>query len=255
MHDAIRRALPRLALVYSGVTVATSPPTAARVKALLDEAGMHAGSPPANRRGPLYRLSVKAALAHGTGRIHYLDLDRGLHWLARGRKEMAAALRVARRHPLLLLGRTPRAHQSHHLPLYATETLVNRLFTLRLGIDGRLDLLVPSFVLTRDLAALLVKRSRANDAAFYGEWAALLLGMTAQVAYLECRWLDWETPDRHRRAVRRLGLAAWRRRQDTPKEWSLRVDMARDFVAGFERAVERGALRAPAIRRITRRVG
>ena len=216
---------------------------------------MHAGSPPANRRGPLYRRSVKAALAYRTARVHYLDLDRAVHWLARGRKEMVAALRVARRHPLLLLGRTPKAHQSHHLPLYATETLVNRLFALRLGLVGRLDLLVPSFVLTRDLAGLLLQRSRALDAGFYGEWAALLLGMTAEVAYLECRGLEWETPDRHRRAVRRIGLAAWRRRQDTPKEWSLRVDLAREFVAGFERAVERGALRAPAVRRIPQRLG
>jgi hypothetical protein len=55
--------------------------------------------------------------------------------------------------------------------------------------------------------------------------------------------------------VRRIGLVAWRRRQDTPKEWSLRVDMAREFVAGFERAVERGALRAPAVRRIPQRIG
>jgi hypothetical protein len=31
--------------------------------------------------------------------------------------------------------------------------------------------------------------------------------------------------------------------------------MARDFVAGFERAVMRGALRAPAIRRIPPRIG
>jgi hypothetical protein len=216
---------------------------------------MHAGSPPANRRGPLYRLSLRAALVHGAARVHYLDLDRAVHWLARGRKELTAALRLSQRHRILLLGRTPKAHQSHHLPLYATETLVNRLFALRLGLDGRLDLLVPSFVLARDAAQLLMARSRAHEAAFYGEWAAILLGMTAEVAYLECRGLDWETPDRHRRAVRRIGLAAWRRRQDTPKEWSLRVDMARDFVAGFERAVVRGALRAPAVRCIPQRLG
>src|SRR6185295_10577422 len=80
LRDAIRRALPRLTLLYRGVAVATSPPTSSRIKDLLAEAGVHAGSPPANRRGPLYHRSVKAALAYRTARVHYLDLDRAVHW-------------------------------------------------------------------------------------------------------------------------------------------------------------------------------
>jgi hypothetical protein len=73
----------------------------------------------------------------------------------------------------------------------------------------------------------------------YGEWVALLAGLAAAPAYVECRGLDWETPDRHRRAVARLGLAAWRRRLDTPAEWRRRTAMAVDFRRGFERGLER----------------
>ena len=251
----IRRTLGHLARYYRTVSVATSPPTARTVKALLEDAGVHAGTPAQNVRGPLYRLSIRRALAGGAGRVHYLDLDRALRWIRRRPRELAAVLRVARRHRVLLLGRTPGAHRSHHLPLYATEVLANRLMGLRLGITGRVDVLVPSFVIEAPAAASLLARSRARDLAIYGEWAALALGMAAEVAYLECRGLDWETPDRHRRAVGRLGLAAWRRRQETPAEWQLRIDLAGDIVAGFERARAHWPTPAPALRRITPRAG
>jgi hypothetical protein len=255
LADAIAAALPRLALLYGAVAVTTSPPTAKRVTKILARAHAWAGTPVGNHRGPLYRLSIRRALASGAARVHYVDLDRALHWLARARRELEGALRLARRHRVLLLGRTHKAHRHHHLPLYATETLVNRLIAVRLGIAGRLDMLVPSFVLERSAAEALVAGSRARDNAIYGEWAALLLGLAPEVAYLECRGLEWETPDRHRRAVRRIGLPAWRRRQETPAEWTLRVDMARKFVAGFTGALVRRPVTTPAIRRLPPRVG
>src|SRR5262249_17740012 len=79
----------------------------------------------------------------------------------------------------------------------ATEDVVNRLLAERLGASGHVDFLVPSFVVERDGAARLLARSRAHDVAIYGEWAALLAGLDGPLGYLECRGLDWETPDRH----------------------------------------------------------
>src|SRR5207247_1076201 len=107
--------------------------------------------------------------------------------------------------------------------------LVNRLMTVRLALARPLDLLVPSFVLDHDAAVRLLARSRARDAAVYGEWAALVLGLAPEVAYLECRGLDWETPDRHRRAVPRRGprsarpARGSRRRSPRPGGWGGRA--------------------------------
>jgi hypothetical protein len=235
----VARTLPWLQSRYAHVAVTTSPPTSARLVDQLHQAGVWAGAPPANVRGPLYRLALRRALAAGTGRVHYLDFDRAIHWVLRGRRELDAVLRAALRRRVLLLGRTPKAHQSHHRPLVATEGIVNRLFADKLGVQGRLDWLVPSFVLDREATALLLKRSRARDAAMYGEWPALLAGLGAPLAYLECRGLDWETPDRFPRQVRRIGLAAWRQRQETPEEWGLRTSMAAEFVRGFDRTLAR----------------
>jgi hypothetical protein len=253
LAEPLTRALPRLAALYASVAVATSPPTSARIVRSLANAGMWAGTVPSNRRGPLYRLSVRRALVSGAARVHYCDLDRVLHWLVRAPRELVAVLRLAGRHRALVLGRTAKAHRSHHVPLWATETLVNRLLAERGGLVRPIDLLVPSFVVEREAAAYLLARSRARDATVYGEWAALLLAAGDEIAYLECRGLDWETPDRHRRAVRRVGFAAWRRRQDTPAEWALRVAMAADFLRGFTGAHARAGSPVPTVRRLSPR--
>src|SRR2546428_12780231 len=84
LRQDVERLLPRLQALYRGVAVATSPPTDARVTAFLAGAGVHAGTPPSNRRGPLYRLALRRALATGAPRIHYVDFDRALHWVRRG---------------------------------------------------------------------------------------------------------------------------------------------------------------------------
>ena len=209
LHDttgALRReiawALPRLSTLYASVAVTTSPPTSKRLVADLRAAGIYGGSPPSNSRGPLYRLAVREAVRANAQVVHYLDFDRALHWLRVAPRELRAVLRVGLKHPALLIGRTEKAHASHHRPLWATEVVANRLMADHLAVRGRLDFLVPSFVLAPAAARELVNRSRARDDDVYGEWAALVPALAPELAYLECRGLDWETPDRHRRAVR-----------------------------------------------------
>jgi hypothetical protein len=238
LRDLVR-GLPKLQALYAGVAVTTSPPTSARIVEALRDAGAFAGSPPTNTRGPLYRLAIRAALRAPATFVHYLDFDRALHWLRVAPREYRAVVRVSCRHPVLIVGRTEQAHATHHRPLWATELVANRLMADDLGVRGRLDLLAPSFVVSREAARALLGRSRARDADVYGEWAAIVPRLGSTVAYIECRGLDWETPDRHRRAVRRAGLAVWRRRQETPAEWAARIAMAETIVDAFERTRRR----------------
>jgi hypothetical protein len=244
LADDVAAAIPTLQALYAAVRVTTSPPTSPRMVALLRDADMYAGTPRANRRGPLYRLAVRAAAATRAPSVHYLDFDRAVHWLRVAPRELAAVLRLARRRGSLVIGRTPAAHASHHRPLWATELVASTLIATALEIPGRFDLLVPSFVLPAAAARELVRRSRARDEDVYGEWAALVTASATPLGYVECHGLDWETPDRFRRAVRRIGRPAWRRRQETPAEWALRTAMAQAIVAGFTRvhARRRGRL-------------
>ena len=231
--------MPLLRTLYAGIVVTTSPPTSPRMVDALRDLGVYGGTPPNNTRGPLYRLAVRGALRHPAGAVHYLDFDRALHWCRVAPREFAAVLRLARFHRHLVIGRTPRAHATHHRPLWATETVANRIMALDLGVRGRLDVLVPSFVVARPVAQALLAASRTNDEGLYGEWAALLAGLAPTLAYVECRGLDWETPDRFRSAVRRVGLPVWKRRQETPREWRLRTELAHTIVRRFARTLMR----------------
>jgi hypothetical protein len=246
LHDAsgalcgmIRRHLPALRLLYGAIAVTTSPPTHTRVNALLEELGIYGGTPRTNARGPLYRLALRQAIASGAASVHYLDFDRALHWVETRPRELARLIRAAPRHPAVLLGRTVAAHRSHHRALFATEQAANRALAARLGTRRRVDFLVPSFVLTRASTRALLRRSRARGASLYGEWPALLATLDVPLVYRECRGLDWETPDRARAAVRRVGLPAWRRAFDTSVEWRLREAMAADFLRGCDAALAR----------------
>ena len=238
----IRRHVAVLRRLYAAVAVTTSPPTHPSVNALLAELGVYAGTPQTNTRGPLYRLAMRRALATGAARVHYLDFDRALHWIATRPRELAAILRLAERQDTLVVGRTVAAHRTHHRPLLETERTLNARFASRLRLRGRVDFLVPSFALERTIAMTLVRRSRARDGAIYGEWPALVATIAGSVAYVECRGLEWETPDRHRADVRRLGLAAWRRTLDTPDEWRARQALAADIARGFDAVAGRRGL-------------
>lgn len=254
LHDAtgalagdLRRRLPALRRLYAGIAVATSPTTSSRIIDALREAGCFAGAPEANERGPLYRLSLRSALAQGADFVHYLDLDRALHWAARDRTLVALVRAV--RHEVVVVGRTERAHRSHHRPLFVTETEANRTLAGRAGLRGRVDFLVPSFIVSRRACGTLLARSRARSSVIYGELAALLLGLAPELGYVECAALDWETPDRHRRAIARRGLVRWRRRWDTPEEWAFRDTLATDVVRGFVRTLARYPARPRLLRR------
>lgn len=252
LHDAtgalfrdLKRAVPVLRARYDHIAVATSPPTAASIVDLLRAHDMYAGTPPANRRGPLYRLSLRRAAVRTVDAVHYLDFDRVLHWLWVDLREYDRVLTTARRGTDLLIGRTRAAHQSHQRPLYATERVVNRIFAERMGWTTPVDFFVPSFVLDLPALRLLLQQSRARDETMYGEWAALLAALPGKRRYIECRGLEWETPDRDRAGVRRVGLARWRARFETPDEWAVRVGMAAAFMRGFERTLARVTPKPP----------
>lgn len=249
----IRRWLPRLEAAYGGLVVATSPSTSEATNGLLEERGVFVGTLASNERGPLYRLAIREGLRRSGSRVHYLDFDRALHWARGPMQELEALLERSKRHPVLLVGRTRAAHQSHQEALVATETDTNRHLASGLGVRGRVDFMVPSFVLDREAARAFLSRSRTRGMGIYGEMARLLFSLGHDVAYVECDGLDWETPDRDRRTVSRIGIEAYRARFDRADEWQLRWALQREVESVFDRVHARlgdasARLRRPRVR-------
>lgn len=232
----IRRWLPRLERAYRNVVVATSPGTAPEINDVLEERGVFIGTRVANERGPLYRLSIRRAIGQPGTHVHYLDFDRALHWARGPMEELEALLARASRHPVMLVGRTRAAHTSHQEALVVTETETNRYLADGLSVAGRVDFMVPSFILDKDAARQFLALSRTRGMGIYGEMAQLLFSLGHDVAYVECDGLDWETPDRERRTVARIGLPAYRERFDCDDEWRLRRTLKNEVESVFDRA-------------------
>ena len=126
--------------------------------ALLERAASRCGTPARCKRGATStgcRSGAHSRPAPGAS-ITWISTARCTGSVAR-RGAARAALRVAGRRRVLVLGRTAKAHRSHHEPLWATEVLANRLIATRLDLARPLDLLVPSFVAERELAARLLE--------------------------------------------------------------------------------------------------
>ena len=212
----VGRWLPWLQARYAAVAVATSPPTAPSIVALLGEANVHAGSP---RIPDIYRQSARCSVC-----VHTWTST----WFAGGGRARERRLHVV---VSRVCGRRP-GHVTS--PAAACERQPSTAAP-RTG--------------TPVLSHLRRRARSAGRAACGRQWAP-----AARLArYLECRGLDWETPDRHRRAVRRVGLAEWRRRQETPAEWGLRIDIAATIARGSTRVLARRPVHACPLGRLGRR--
>ena len=211
----VARWLPRCAALRARSRSRAARRPSSRVRALLAAHGVDAGCPASNTRGPLYRLALRRALAGGAARVHYLDFDRALHWIAR-RPRRARGLARPRATPVIRrcssAGRRARTRAITRRSSTTESRRRRRASRRGLGLRGRVDFLVPSFVLRREPRPRACSRARApaTRRCTASGWRCFA-GLGVPLAYVECDGLDWETPDRHRDEVRRVGRAAWRR--------------------------------------------
>ena len=159
LHDADRRAgarRPPLASVVAGALRGgrRGDQPAHGIRHRGAPAARRTSTPARRRRTRAGRSIARASDARSRAapsRVHYLDFDRALHWAAVAPRELPRVLRLSPSRPRRSWsGERARAHLSHHRPLHATEGVVNRLLAERLGVAGRVDFLVPSFVVDRD---------------------------------------------------------------------------------------------------------
>jgi hypothetical protein len=179
-------------------------------------------------------LALQASLETSTAHIHYVDMDRLLHWLETRPLEWQQTVEVVSKTDCLIIGRTEQAFQTHPQAIQQTEKVINAVFSHLLGRP--VDLGGGSRGFSRRCVELLVAASvpgRWTDA----EWPALLHQAGFAVDYLAVDGLDWETADRYQQqaadagAQRRLATAY----DSEAKNWRVRVEMALEIIqAGLE---------------------
>lgn len=219
LAEPIRATAPALREVFDGFAVSLTEATDGRVADALTEAlGARIAWHPTGEAiiGLARRSAVGLALACGTERVLYSDLDHVLRWLNVAPGEMAGVLASQPDADLLIIGRTARAMAAIPKRLRDTEQPVNRAYELLTG--RRADLLFAVRRLDRAAAEDIVANARVDSIANDVEWPLLAEQLGHRVGYAEADGLFYRTIDEYGDAADSY--------DDDALQWVRRIEIA-----------------------------
>ncbi len=111
-----------------------------------------------------------------------------------------------------------------------TEKIGNIVASKTLGFAETRDILGTTWILTPEMASLILKRESLNKFGFYTEWPMTLWRSAKKPIYIEREGLEWETPDRYQDEIRSQGYEKWSADYQTVQEWRKRMGMLKDFI-------------------------
>jgi hypothetical protein len=135
---------------------------------------------------------------------------------------------AVRQFDFTVLGRTPRAFDSHPRTQRDTETVINRLFGQVSGYSWN-DVTSGARGVSRAAAEVIVAQVDDDELSTDVSWPLYLQHHGAwSIGYVETEGLEFETADRFADEVAATGYAAWLDRlENDPQEWAFRFDLAR----------------------------
>jgi hypothetical protein len=177
-----------------------------------------------------YRTALKLPLDKTTNCLFYCDFDRALHWIKTYPEELKQLTESPPGNDYVLIGRTKRAFQTHPETQTMTEGIGNTLASKMLSLPETRDILGTTWILTPELAEMIIKKESKNQFGFYTDWPETLWRSAKRPLYIEVEGLEWETPDRYREEIKTLGLEKWKQKFQTASEWRKRTEMLSDFI-------------------------
>ncbi|HSB67602.1 MAG TPA: hypothetical protein VLD65_13575, partial [Anaerolineales bacterium] len=139
-------------------------------------------------------LALKAALEAPGDYIHYVDMDRLLHWVETRPEEWQQIVELIPEADCSIFGRTEAATRTHPQALITTEMLSNRVVSHFL--DTEMDVSAGSKAFCRAAAQYLVAHgSSDNSIGTDAEWPILLKKAGFHLQYILVDGLDYESAD------------------------------------------------------------
>ena len=233
LYEQTRRALPRLAEIFSGFAIRPSSVTNPGVLTLFSAAGarLDLTSPPmqpGTKLGLARRQAVALALEDDAPHVMYCDCDRVLHWAECYPEELARVAKGVCENDFTVLGRTPRAFDRHPRVQRDTEAIINHVFRLVSGWDW--DVGAGARGLSRRAAEAVVADCSDENLSTDVSWPLLLRAQGEfTLGYIPTEGLEFETADRYAAEADALGgREAWLAQFDAdPQRWLERPDLAR----------------------------
>jgi hypothetical protein len=237
LNQQTRRMLPMLTELYQHMHVVITTATPPATRELLHNAGIQVYDrgtelpETVQYLGHWRRVAIERALQDTPedGYIHFCDFDRILHWAEYWPDELRTTLDALTAYDFTVLGRTQRAFDSHPRVQRDTETVVNHVFAAASGLDWDVTAAARGF--SRRAAEALVTGCSDDTIGNDCSWPLFLQAHGGlSLNHIQTEGLEFETLDRYtEEELRTLGGAdAWVARLDgDPRNWSLRLDIAR----------------------------
>jgi hypothetical protein len=163
-------------------------------------------------------------------------MDRAIHWAEFYPQELAQVTRAITEYDFTVIGRTPRAFNSHPHIQRDTEIIINRVFAQLSGHEW--DITAATRGLSRQAAATIVAESTDDSLGVDGTWPLLLQQKgTFQLGYVATEGMEFETADRHQAEITAVGgLENWLAQLDAdPQKWLHRLDFAHSEIEAMMR--------------------
>ena len=231
LFDQTMRVLPGLQQVFGVVVVCANSATAPQTLEYLAQHGVRVAAESLqvglNHIGWFRRGAVQLALQGPCPFILYCDFDRALHWMEWYPHEFAAVARRIRDADFTVLGRTPRAFNSHPRMQRDTEAIINHVFCEVSGLAW--DVTAAARGLSRRAASTLLAQCPDEQISTDVTWPLCAQRAGFTLEYLETEGLEFETADRFpAEVVQAGGLPQWIDRLDgDPQGWAMRLELAR----------------------------
>jgi len=220
---------PRLGFDGEPRVAAYSPPTHPRIVKALEDLG-YITIPGGGSVQSVYSAALESSLRESPEHVFYCDLDRLIHWVRTYPEEYRQIRRKALEYEFLMVGRTPRAFQTHPRTQTCTEGIANLVASRILGFKDTRDIIGVGWGLSSSLVQLLLSTPQRNSYGFFCGWPVIAWRNSARKAYVEVEGLEWETPDRYEDEIAVEGYESWLKAFTTPKEWEHRSLMLKDLV-------------------------
>jgi SAM-dependent methyltransferase len=234
--ERLNRMLPQLRQLYAHLVVVVPPDAPVELTEELEDLGFTVVVPQDWSWGRY--MALQKALEQPGEHIHYVDMDRLLHWVETRPEEWRGSVEMLQQADCLVFGRTPAAYATHPQALVQTEMISNLVVSYLLG--RTVDVSAGSKGFSRATAEFLMDHIRPGYVfGMDAEWLVLANRAGFGLKYVEVDGLDWESADRYQDQAASVELQerAAREYDADPDHWQRRVEVALEVAqCGLEAA-------------------
>lgn len=175
--------------------------------------------------------ALKKAIELPADFIHYIDMDRLLHWVETRPEEWMQMVEEIEKFDCIIFGRTQAAFLTHPQALITTEKISNQVVSYILKKE--MDVSAGSKSFSHSAAQYLIDHCQPdNSIGSDAEWLILLKQAGFTLEYLQVDGLDWESADQYQMqaAHGEIQTQAAKVYDADPNHWSRRIEIANEVI-------------------------